>query len=252
MEGMSGFVPTDVVVAEDFTVFIGSIGEHRAIYTLPWPSVNLNRIGGEMLEQCEENVLKKLLVPVTFTPRLIYPATDKHIQKYAVRYRYNIETFDEYLKNDDFLKTSWLDNIISNKSVKEKVYFENGQYLVTADYKWDQKSMDQMYLLMIFKDDTLRSIRNLNGSHVGLLKNARECIYALCVQLGICRDHVCLYFHYRPSYFRLHIHIVNIRKSIGKLGSFSRHVFLDDVIRDLEMDPHYFEHDCYYISQCNS
>ncbi|ELA42089.1 uncharacterized protein VICG_00938 [Vittaforma corneae ATCC 50505] len=141
--------------------------------------------------------------------------------------------------------------MFSNKDVKEKVYFENDHYLVIADYKWDQMSVDQMYLLMIFKDCTLRSIRNLNGSHVGLLKNARENIYVLCDQLGVHREHLCLYFHYRPSYFRLHIHIVNIRKSIARLGSFSRHVLLDDVIRDLEMDPRYFEYNCYYVTQCD-
>ncbi|ELA42090.1 uncharacterized protein VICG_00939 [Vittaforma corneae ATCC 50505] len=112
MEGIFKFIPTSVVFTEDSTVFIGSIDAHRAVYTLPQPSIDLNRFYKEMLVQCDANTPKKLLVPVMFSPRLIYPATDKHIQKYIRKYRYSVETFEEYLKSDDFLRTSWLDNIV--------------------------------------------------------------------------------------------------------------------------------------------
>lgn len=243
MDQLNDFKINDTKITESFTNFIGTIGEETAIYMLPKPSINLKELNTDSLNN------NSIIIPVTVTPRLIFPASENHVKKLFKKHGYFVETFEEYLKNDEYCKTSWIDNIILKKVDDGKIFYENEDFLIISDYKWNLKSMDQMYLLAIFTNDKLRSIRNLTGDHLDLLKSVRSTIYEICEQLGVEKKHIVTYFHYRPTYFRLHIHIVNIKKSVNVVGSFSRLVFLDDVISNLELDSNYYEKDCYFISQ---
>lgn len=243
MENIAKFQLDHLIASPGSTVAIGSIDGKRAIYIPQGPEVDLTRLSASTLE------VEKASVPLSYTARLIYPATEQHVAKYLKKYKYSTESFEEYRSNDSCLKTSWLDNILSAKAEREHVHLETEKYLIISDYKWDQKSMAQLYLLMIFKNDGLRSIRNLNESHIGLLRDARKDILAYCKSLGLERRQLCLFFHYRPSYFRLHVHIVNIEKGISKLGSPSRLVLLDDVIANLELDGGYFTRNMHFITQ---
>ncbi|KAI5175862.1 m7GpppX diphosphatase, partial [Pancytospora epiphaga] len=228
------------------TIYIGQVKGQHAIYILPFPSITESEFNNRI--RCEDG---KLVMRTKVVPRLIYPATEKHISKYRSKGKYVLETYNDYKINDDFLKTSWLDNLVkpntkSFTTCTEEILFENEHYLIIADYKWDKKTNSSLYLLLIFKNDKYRSLREIDDPDI--LRSARADSYAQCLRYGVKEEDVCLYFHYRPSYFRLHLHILNISKSQYSLGSAVRNVLLDDVIKNLEMDVNYYKADQFIIS----
>lgn len=223
----------------NFTVFIGTIEGIPAIYTLPKPYFNTSNLEN-ILNQIE-NENEKVLIKTTIQPKLIFPASNEHVMKYITPLICKNETYQEYLENNDFLKTSWLDNIIKNKAENEKIYYNNDEFLIIADYKWNRESNDDLYLLLIFKDDKLRSLRDFDD--VNVLKRAKSIIVKLISEYNIPESAICMYFHYRPSYFRAHIHILNISNSLRSFGIPTRNIFLDDAIKNLEIDTEYYKKD---------
>ncbi|KAI4292589.1 m7GpppX diphosphatase [Pancytospora philotis] len=250
MDIVSELQPLQIITGSGVTIVIGRIRGEHAIYTVPAPTVTQ-----EDLKRASFTDDGRLSVGYEVVPRLIYPATAEHVKKYTARGVCVSETYEAYLKSADFLSTSWLDNIvrlagsgpgeISSTEMgvaNEQTVFDSSEYLVIYDYKWDRKSNDRLYLLMIFKEDRLRSLRDVDD--VALLERARADILSLCAGYGLGERDVCLFFHYRPSYFRLHIHIVNIAQSLSCVGSMVRDVLLDDAIRNLKADPQYYKRDC--------
>lgn len=245
MEHVGGFRLSRAIPTENSTIYIGEIDGQHAIYTLAYPSITKEEFHSGVRFENDTLVLR-----TKFVPRLIYPATEKHIEKYTSAGRYGRETYEDYRANDDFLRTSWLDNLVraegsSGAPCSEDILFENEHYLIIADYKWDRKSSSSLYLLLIFKSDRYRSLREIDD--VALLRAAKRDSYRQCLACGVGEEEVCLFFHYRPSYFRLHLHIVNISRSRKYLGSSLRNVLLDDVIKNLEIDPEYYRRDRFLI-----
>ncbi|KAM0680101.1 hypothetical protein GINT2_000852 [Glugoides intestinalis] len=223
------------------TVVIGKIDGENAIYIIPRPVLKLDSFPEDVFEHTSYKFSFSIF------PRLIFPASEKHLAKYLEEYAYRTETYEEYLKTLKCLGTNWIDNIVTKKCTTEKIYFENDDFLIIADYKWDQSNIESLYLLLIFKDDNLLSLRNIKET--AILASAKAEIYAVCKSFGVPENQMCLFFHYRPSYFRMHIHAVNISKSLSLLGNFSRVVFLDDVIKNLKLDPEYYLKPCHYIDK---
>ena len=103
----------------------------------------------------------------------------------------------------------WITNILEHKAEQESIIYEdpdrdNGFVLVT-DFKWDRQ-MDTLKLLALpFKK--IRSLRELNGSHLPLLKNIRDAgTAAISKKFNIPVSQLRIYFHYQPSYYYLHVH----------------------------------------------
>lgn len=263
MDLIREFQPAHVIDDQNIVIVIGTIRGQHAVYTIPPPTVSKRDIEEALLSSAST-----LRISTKVLPRLIYPASDQHIAKYTSGGVYEVETYKDYLRNDDCLKTSWLDNIVnasrgSHSSsdarpenaakdttgpapLNEEILFENEHYLFINDHKWDRKSSDYLYLLVIFKNDKYRSIREVDD--VALLEAAKRDILSVCGRYGVSQEDLCLYFHYRPSYFRLHIHVVNISRSLKYLGSVVRDILLDEVIQNLKTDPDYYRKDCFIIN----
>lgn len=248
MDNLSNLTDITIIRKNKLTAAIGKINNKDAVYTA----------GGVIIDPIlvKENHLIKsnstINCSVKIQPKLIYPASKNHIKKITSKYYYHTESYNEYLNNDEFLKKNRLDNIINknskNELVNEKVYFENDDYIIIKDYKWDGKNNDYLYLLLIFKDEKYKSIREIDS--VELLQRAKADILKICAEFGLSSDNLCLYFHYRPSYFRLHIHIVNISKTTRNLTCPTRNVYLDDVMINIKMDADYYKSD-YYVGMEN-
>lgn len=240
MDIIKSLEPEKIAYGINSLIVIGKAQGMDCIYIVSAPTVDKDSLKEHVSGSSPGKKVKFI-----FTTRLIYPASEMHLRKYNNSYRYYIETYEDYLRKGDFLKNSWIDNIILKKDVQEKVFFENDDYLIIADYKWDQADMEKAYLLLIFKDSKLRSLRDLEDTEI--LIKAKKIIYETTKSLGIPEESLCIFFHYRPSYFRLHIHIVNISRSIHPIGSFSRIILLDDAIMNLNIDPGYYKKECCYI-----
>lgn len=263
MEQLKDFVIQEIIQQTSETVIIGRIHAEHAIYILPRQFPAPNELASISLGA--DNSLR---VSQLVQPRLIYPASPEHLRKYTQKRQYVKETYSDYGADDKTLKMTWMDNLIekirelehagqynlvtdnagtitSNTIFNERIYLSTADYFIIKDYKWDGKSAEQLYLLLVFRDDMLRSIRDV--SDVGLLERARRDILNCCKAFGLGEKDVCLFFHYRPSFFRLHIHILCIVKSTEQIGSPFRSVYLDDVIRNLKLDIEYYKRDMHLI-----
>lgn len=69
-------------------------------------------------------------------------------------------------------------NILEKKKEAERIVFEdedkeNG-FILLPDMKWDGKQVDDLYLVAIVHKHGLRSIRDLDQSHLPLLNRIME------------------------------------------------------------------------------
>ena len=66
-------------------------------------------------------------------------------------------------------------NILEKKAETERIVFEDADadtgFVLLPDMKWDQKQLENMYLVAICHKRALKSLRDLDGSHLPLLKN---------------------------------------------------------------------------------
>ena len=112
---------------------------------------------------------------------LIYPATEKHIQKYISSKTYIIEetpSFYEtitlpFIKGETF-SLEWVYNILEHKKESERIVYEdpdaNTGFVLLPDFKWNGKQVEDLYLLAIVHQRDIKSIRDLNHRHLPLLK----------------------------------------------------------------------------------
>ncbi|KAL7671013.1 hypothetical protein ACOME3_005926 [Neoechinorhynchus agilis] len=114
---------------------------------------------------------------------MIYPATDAHILKYSsTEHAFIKETYEIYDKvvrdhvEKAALKLNWVWNMFRLEENESKVadgetiilnHKQSGEEFVLAyDYQWNGEQLDDLHLIAILKDCSLRSIRDLRGKHV--------------------------------------------------------------------------------------
>ena len=72
----------------------------------------------------------------------------------------------------------WVYNILDKKAEVERVVFEDVDpvtgFVLLPDLKWDQKQLENMYLVAICHAHGIKSLRDLNRSHLPLLKNIQQ------------------------------------------------------------------------------
>ncbi|EDV93664.1 m7GpppX diphosphatase [Drosophila grimshawi] len=183
---------------------------------------------------------------------VVYPATEKHIQKYSICQKYLIiETPDlyesitlPYLSSSQF-SLDWVYNILEHKQETERIVFEdkdseNG-FILVPDLKWDGRNVENLYLLGIVQKRDIKSLRDLNASHLPLLRNFQQSAkQAILKRYGLNPNQLRMYFHYQPSFYHLHVHINPIRNDAPGIWCEKSHM-LDTVINNLELVPDYYQ-----------
>jgi m7GpppX diphosphatase len=97
-----------------------------------------------------------------------------------------------------------------------------------------------LYLLVIFVDEGLHSIRDLRGCHINLLKNCeKEVNKILASQFGLDEGTCRMFFHYPPTFYQLHVHVTNLRCQAANALVERAHL-LQNVINNLEVDSNYY------------
>ncbi|EDW97785.1 m7GpppX diphosphatase [Drosophila yakuba] len=183
---------------------------------------------------------------------VIYPATEKHIEKYSVSQKYLIrETPDLYQRKTlPYITSSqfsleWVYNILEHKQEKERIVYENDDpntgFILLPDLKWDGRNVETLYLLAIVHKRDIKSLRDLNGSHLDLLRNVRQSSKDAIFKLyGINPNQLRMYIHYQPSFYHLHVHINPVRNDAPGIWCEKSHM-LDTVINNLELMPNYYQ-----------
>ncbi|KAM5226206.1 m7GpppX diphosphatase isoform 2-T6 [Hipposideros larvatus] len=145
---------------------------------------------------------------------VVYPATEKHLQK--------------YLRQDLRL-----------------VQETGGDYKnITLPYLESQSlsiQLDDLYLIAICHRRGIRSLRDLTVEHLPLLRNIlREGQEAVLQRYQVPADRLRVYLHYLPSYYHLHVHFTAL--GFDAPGSaVERAHLLAEVIENLEHDPQHYQ-----------
>ncbi|KAK4701682.1 m7GpppX diphosphatase, partial [Phenoliferia sp. Uapishka_3] len=184
-----------------------------------------------------------------------------HIKKYSVQsscmlretpelYRTVVEPYIESLPAG---QTGWVHNILEGKSEAENVLFRDTDpetgFVLTPDLKWDQKTLNSLYLLVLTQTRTIRSLRDLRPSHLPLLRKIRdESRRAIREKYGVKAGELRMFIHYQPTYYHFHVHVTHV-SYVGFPGiTVGQAHLLDDVIDNLELDlasnspsPSYYE-----------
>lgn len=182
---------------------------------------------------------------------LIYPASDADIEKYSAStphviretpQRYKQVTLPNFIEKELESKLEWVYNILDHKKEVESILFENEDFVLVKNFKWEEKSIDTLYYLAFPKKRGIRTIRDLKGEDVKMLESIRdEGVKAIKERFGLGSDQVRAFFHYYPSFLYLHVHIMNVKWTPTGSTFIGKAIFLDDVIDWLKMDGDYFE-----------
>lgn len=94
--------------------------------------------------------------------------------------------------------------------------------------------------LCIAHDRTLRTMRDLRGQHVPMLKRMLDqCMQTMEITTGIPQNQVMAYVHYPPSVYQLHVHFAFPYGQHCHRDTFRVHS-LQAIINNLEIDPDYY------------
>lgn len=182
---------------------------------------------------------------------IIRPATEKHIKKYQRQELFLIqESGDDYTKitlpfiESQSFSIQWVYNILEKKAEEDRIVHENPDpavgFILLPDFKWNQKQVEDLYLIAICHPRGIKSLRDLNGDHLPLLKNIlQEGQAAILKRYSVQGNQLRIYLHYQPSYYHLHVHFVALGHEAPGITVERAHL-LNDVIQNLELDSQYY------------
>ena len=78
-----------------------------------------------------------------------------------------------YIEKNQF-NAQWVYNIIDGKSERERVLFDNDDFIVLPNIGWDGKGAESMHLLGLIKSRSVHSIRDLKPEHIPMLETVLE------------------------------------------------------------------------------
>ncbi|XP_036451507.1 m7GpppX diphosphatase [Colossoma macropomum] len=182
---------------------------------------------------------------------VICPATEKHVKKYLRQETFLIEeSGDDYSAitlpyiNSQSFSVQWVYNILEKKAEADRIVFEdpdpNVGFVLLPDFKWDQKQLDDLYLIAIAHRRDIKSLRDLTSDDLPLLKNIqKKGLEAIQKRYSIPPSKLRVYLHYQPSYYHLHVHFTSLDYEAPGCGVERAHL-LSDVIQNLQADSHYY------------
>ncbi|ELA47123.1 hypothetical protein VCUG_01396 [Vavraia culicis subsp. floridensis] len=226
---------------DNSTALLGTLNGVQSIVVVQNKEVDLKEIPKMKMEKytvITDNPPYRSMESANYYLRVTSPCTQQHIKKYD-RPEYRSETYDEYLEylQKDKLSTNWIQKIRDGEC--EQPIYHDDRFIIINDYKWDMSDVSQLYLLLIFKDHGLFTIRELS---LALCKEAKIMILQiLSTRYGLEEKDVLMYFHYKPSYYVLHVHVVNLERRMEPGMMVGRAILLDDIVENLMIDPLYYK-----------
>lgn len=93
-------------------------------------------------------------------------------------------------------------NILDGLKEQEAILLRTPTFVLLPDSKWDQTTLTNLYLTAIAVDGAkLRSLRDLRGEHLGLLRDIRaKAGDFVAVRWGLEKSQIRCFIHYQPSY----------------------------------------------------
>ncbi|XP_032366769.1 m7GpppX diphosphatase [Etheostoma spectabile] len=183
---------------------------------------------------------------------VVCPATEKHVKKYQRQESFLVEETGEdyqsitlpYIQKQSF-SVQWVYNILEKKAEADRIVYEDPDpevgFVLLPDFKWDQKQVDDLYLIAIVHQRDIRSLRDLTSEHLPLLQNIfQKGKEAILERYNLPASKLRVYLHYQPSYYHLHVHFTKLGYEAPGCGVERAHL-LADVIQNLQSDRRYYK-----------
>ena len=182
---------------------------------------------------------------------LIYPSTEKHLQKYSFQQaRAVVETPEIYAKYvrpymqhyREEGRLNWVFNILEGRTEQENVLFRSQEgdakddYILLPDLNWDRQTLGSLHLLALVERRDLWSVRDLKKRDVPWLRHLRKTVAKTITTLyaGVDADMLKFYVHYQPTYYHLHVHMVHVNLDATNTQAVGKALGLDLIISQLE------------------
>jgi len=196
----------------------------------------------------------------------------------AKTYEFVLETPDEFLRItkpwiDSIPKSDvdWVRNLVTkigdeprevwnleHDKINEKILWSDPNpdtgFVLCPDPKWkshpklmsDAKAnpkasrLDKLYILAMPVREDLRSLRDLRGEHLPLLKNIRDKSLEIIKEVyGVSKEQLRVFVHYLPQFYYFHVHFASLSIDYGIFIGKAK--LFDEVITNLELDGDYYK-----------
>ena len=79
-----------------------------------------------------------------------------------------------FLESESAASLDWVYNVLDHKAETERIVYEDPDpetgFILTPDFKWSAKTLEDFYCLAIVHKRGIRSIRDLTPKHLPLLR----------------------------------------------------------------------------------
>lgn len=156
-----------------------------------------------------------------------------------------LESYDDYknrvLPEELKKNKQWVYDLFEGKKEKDRVLYQDDDFALVPDIKWDGKNRWELRVVAFFKQEGLYSIRELTDQHINLLEKVKnKGCEIIEKKFGLSEEQLKIYFHYRPTVWQLHMHFVCLFLKTPA-SSIERSHSLYSVIENIKIDPNYYQ-----------
>lgn len=154
------------------------------------------------------------------------------------------ETYDQYLNfisKRDFSKDQWVYNILDGNAEQDRILYKDEKIIIIPNYTWDGKEIQKLHILTFPFDRSLKTIRDLNASHILLLEHIQiKTIEIIKKIYDLDKDQIKIFIHYAPSTYHLHIHFALVTNN-NCFSSVEYSHELSNIIFNLNIKSDYYQ-----------
>lgn len=222
-------------------------------------------ISRELKRQRKDQSTETLVVLNEFNVEFIYPASERQISRAMpspgrsliietpeIYERFTKAYIQEIVSSGSL---SWVQNIINGTKEKERMLFQNDDWLLNIDTKWrshpnpltvpkeewrnDVMAVADLYCLGISKHNDISTLRDLRQKHLDMLKSMyKNGLKTIQEIYGVEASQVRAFVHYQPQFYHFHVHFTRIHNEIG--CQVERGHLLTDIIQNIASDDEYY------------
>jgi len=158
-------------------------------------------------------------------------------KRYIESYESYLQNVLPYIKNND---NKWMYNILDGTSENDRIIYQDNDFILLPDYKWDAINVNELYYLAIVKDKSIKSIRDLNDSHIKLLENIyKNGLQTITKKYKFIKSEINVYIHYHPSYWHFHVHFSLVKNNHITIMNHSHSLI--EVINNIKVMGNYYQ-----------
>ena len=170
--------------------------------------------------------------------------SNKNKRETYIRPRY-LESYDDYISNilpEGLTRNrQWIYDIFDGKKEQDRILYQDDDFVLIPDIKWDGKEKWELRVVAFFKDKKLHSMRDLTADNLELLEKVKNIGSKIINEkFKLDENQLKIFFHYRPTVWQLHMHfhclfLKHTSSSIERAHS------IYSVIENLKLDTDYFK-----------